>query len=265
MVRIRLRRIGAKKKPTYRVVVADSRSPRDGRFIENIGHYDPRTDPPSVVIKEDRALYWLSVGAQPTGAVQRFFDKLDLTAKLAKVRGGASIDAVAEAPAAPSAPPAAKADKPAAKAKAKAEPAVEAPAAEPEPVAVEPELEPEPEAAAVEPEPAAVEPEPVAVEPEPEFEAAAPEPEPEPEAAPEPEPEPEAAPEPEAEPVTGDDDAIAGLGLSTRVAKALDEAGIDTVSKLRAVADGGEEALAGLPGIGAKAVEEIVAALQGRG
>lgn len=253
MVRIRLRRIGAKKKPTYRVVVADSRSPRDGRFIENIGHYDPRTDPPSVVIKEDRALYWLSVGAQPTGAVQRFFDKLDLTAKLAKVRGGASIDAVAEAPAAPSAPPAAKADKPAAKAKAKAEPAVEAPAAEPEPVAVEPELEPEPEAAAVEPEPAAVEPEPVAVEPEPEFEAAAPE------------PEPEAAPEPEAEPVTGDDDAIAGLGLSTRVAKALDEAGIDTVSKLRAVADGGEEALAGLPGIGAKAVEEIVAALQGRG
>lgn len=242
MVRIRLRRIGAKKKPTYRVVVADSRSPRDGRFIENIGHYDPRTDPPSVVIKEDRALYWLSVGAQPTGAVQRFFDKLDLTAKLAKVRGGASIDAVAEAPAAP---PAAKAEKPAAKAKAKAEPAVETPAAEPEPEAVEPEPEPEADAAAPEPEP-------VAVEPEPEVEAAAPE------------PEPEAAPEPEAEPAT-DDDALAGLELSTRVAKALDEAGIDTVSKLRAVAEGGEEALAGLPGIGAKAVEEIVAALQGRG
>lgn len=242
MVRIRLRRIGAKKKPTYRVVVADSRSPRDGRFIENIGHYDPRTDPPSVVIKEDRALYWLSVGAQPTGAVQRFFDKLDLTAKLAKVRGGTSIDAVAEAPAAP---PAAKAEKPAAKAKAKAEPAVETPAAEPEPEAVEPEPEPEADAAAPEPEP-------VAVEPEPEVEAAAPE------------PEPEAAPEPEAEPAT-DDDALAGLELSTRVAKALDEAGIDTVSKLRAVAEGGEEALAGLPGIGAKAVEEIVAALQGRG
>ncbi len=71
MVKIRLRRVGAKKQPSYRIVVADSRSPRDGRFIENIGHYNPRTDPPTVVIKEDRALYWLSIGAQPTEAVER--------------------------------------------------------------------------------------------------------------------------------------------------------------------------------------------------
>jgi len=71
MVRIRLRRTGAKKQPSYRVVVADQRSPRDGRFIENIGHYNPRTEPSTVVIKEDRALYWLRQGAQPSDAVRR--------------------------------------------------------------------------------------------------------------------------------------------------------------------------------------------------
>lgn len=75
MVRIRLRRQGAKKKPTYRVVVADSRAPRDGRYIENIGFYDPRTDPPTVRIKADRALYWLGVGAQPTDPVLRLLKK----------------------------------------------------------------------------------------------------------------------------------------------------------------------------------------------
>lgn len=95
MVRIRLRRVGAKKKPTYRIVVADQRSPRDGRFIENIGHYDPRTDPPTVVIHEARALHWLSVGAQPSGPVERFFAKLNLADKLKAVRGGADIDSVA--------------------------------------------------------------------------------------------------------------------------------------------------------------------------
>jgi small subunit ribosomal protein S16 len=71
MVRIRLRRQGAKKKPSYRVVVADSRSPRDGRFIENIGFYDPRTNPPTVQIDSERALYWLGKGAQPSDTVLR--------------------------------------------------------------------------------------------------------------------------------------------------------------------------------------------------
>ncbi|MBM3189698.1 MAG: 30S ribosomal protein S16 [Chloroflexi bacterium] len=70
MVRIRLFRVGAKRQPSYRVVVADQRSPRDGRFIEIIGHYNPRTDPPTVDINEERALYWLSQGAQPSEAVQ---------------------------------------------------------------------------------------------------------------------------------------------------------------------------------------------------
>ena len=71
MVKIRLRRVGAKKQPSYRVVVADARSPRDGRFIESIGHYNPRTDPPTVNIDEERARYWLDQGAQPTDAVLR--------------------------------------------------------------------------------------------------------------------------------------------------------------------------------------------------
>ncbi len=70
MVKIRLKRMGATKRPFYRVVVADSRSPRDGRFIENIGKYHPLEEPSLVQIDEDRALYWLSQGAQPTEQVQ---------------------------------------------------------------------------------------------------------------------------------------------------------------------------------------------------
>ena len=76
MVKIRLRRVGAKKQPHYRVVVADSRSPRDGKFIETIGHYNPRTEPETAVIKEERALHWLSMGAQPTPAVARMLRNL---------------------------------------------------------------------------------------------------------------------------------------------------------------------------------------------
>ena len=70
MVKIRLRRLGATKRPFYRVVVADSRSPRDGRFIEAIGRYQPMDEPSLVEIDADRALHWLSVGAQPTQQVQ---------------------------------------------------------------------------------------------------------------------------------------------------------------------------------------------------
>jgi small subunit ribosomal protein S16 len=71
MVKIRLMRMGATKRPFYRVVVADSRSPRDGRFIENIGKYHPLEDPSLIDIDEDRALYWLSKGAQPTGQARQ--------------------------------------------------------------------------------------------------------------------------------------------------------------------------------------------------
>ena len=63
--------MGAKKRPFYRVVIADARSPRDGRFIETIGHYDPLTEPSTIVINQERALHWISVGAQPTVAVTK--------------------------------------------------------------------------------------------------------------------------------------------------------------------------------------------------
>jgi small subunit ribosomal protein S16 len=75
MVKIRLMRKGAAKRPFYRVVVADSRSPRDGRFIENIGKYHPLSDPSVIEIDADRALYWLSMGAQPTEQVRNLLQK----------------------------------------------------------------------------------------------------------------------------------------------------------------------------------------------
>ncbi|MFY9664630.1 MAG: 30S ribosomal protein S16 [Candidatus Cybelea sp.] len=73
MVRIRLRRIGAKKQPTYRFVVTDARAPRDGRFIEILGHYNPRTEPRTVVVDEVKAREWLAKGAQPSDTVRRLF------------------------------------------------------------------------------------------------------------------------------------------------------------------------------------------------
>ncbi|MBO7333701.1 MAG: 30S ribosomal protein S16 [Lachnospiraceae bacterium] len=72
-VKIRLRRMGQKKAPFYRIIVADSRSPRDGRFIEEIGTYDPNTEPAAVKINEDAAKKWLENGAQPTEVVSRLF------------------------------------------------------------------------------------------------------------------------------------------------------------------------------------------------
>ena len=94
MVRIRLRRVGAKKQPHYRVVVADQRSPRDGRHIETIGHYNPRTEPETVVIKEDRALYWLSQGAQPSDVVLTMLQKQGTMDRLARMKQGESLEAL---------------------------------------------------------------------------------------------------------------------------------------------------------------------------
>ena len=74
-VKIRLRRMGAKKAPFYRVVVADSRYPRDGRFIEEIGHYNPLTDPAEVVIDSEKAKKWIANGAQPTATVKALLKK----------------------------------------------------------------------------------------------------------------------------------------------------------------------------------------------
>lgn len=77
-VKIRLRRMGAKKKPFFRIVVADARSPREGRFIETIGHYDPKGDPPVYTVDQERAKHWLSHGAQPTEAVARVLFRVGL-------------------------------------------------------------------------------------------------------------------------------------------------------------------------------------------
>lgn len=90
MVKIRLRRVGAKKQPSYRVVVADSRSPRDGSFIEIIGHYNPRTEPPTVHLDRERALYWLQQGAQATDAVARLLNQEGVYEALKRVRAGIS-------------------------------------------------------------------------------------------------------------------------------------------------------------------------------
>jgi small subunit ribosomal protein S16 len=80
-VKLRLRRMGKKKQPIYKVVAADSRSPRDGKFIEAIGLYNPKTDPATVEIKEARAMYWLGVGAQPTDTVKNLLSQQGIILK----------------------------------------------------------------------------------------------------------------------------------------------------------------------------------------
>ncbi len=85
-VKIRLKRMGARKQPFFRLVVADSRSPRDGRFIEEIGYYDPKTDPPAVKIDEERVLYWLSRGAQPSDTVRSLLRKAGIWGRLDELR-----------------------------------------------------------------------------------------------------------------------------------------------------------------------------------
>jgi len=86
LVKIRLRRVGAKKRPNYRVVVADVRAPRDGAFIDIIGHYNPLTDPETVVIDEEKALHWLSQGAQPTDTASRLLSKMGIMEKFKKAK-----------------------------------------------------------------------------------------------------------------------------------------------------------------------------------
>jgi small subunit ribosomal protein S16 len=90
VIKLRLRRTGAKKRPSYRIVAAEHSSPRDGRFIEILGHYDPLTEPATVKVNEERARHWLSVGAQPTETV----------AGLLKRAGVITAEPAAETPAA---------------------------------------------------------------------------------------------------------------------------------------------------------------------
>jgi len=95
MVRIRLRRVGLKKQPSYRIIVADRESPRNGKYLEAIGFYNPRTVPTTLELKEDRALYWLSVGAQPSEAVARILGWLGTDKRLERLRAGEALDALA--------------------------------------------------------------------------------------------------------------------------------------------------------------------------
>ncbi len=85
---MRLMRFGGKKRPYYRIVVADRRSPRDGRFIEQVGTYDPGKDPAEVRIKEEKAIQWLKRGAQPTPTVRQLLHRAGVTKRLTEEKTG---------------------------------------------------------------------------------------------------------------------------------------------------------------------------------
>ncbi len=123
MLRIRLSRVGKKGQPYYRVVVADSESKRDGRIVENIGHYNTLVKPSAFVVKEDRVLYWLSVGAQPSDTVRNFLEKRGTMKRLARLKAGEPLEALVAEVEGPKETP-------------RAEPKKAAPAPEPEPEAV---------------------------------------------------------------------------------------------------------------------------------
>ncbi len=80
MLKIRLRRVGKKKNPSYRIVVAESSSPRDGAFIDWIGNYDPMVDPPAITVDQDKVAHWISNGAQPTDSVKQLLNSLETSA-----------------------------------------------------------------------------------------------------------------------------------------------------------------------------------------
>ena len=93
MVVIRLRRTGKTKQPSYRLVVTDRRSPRDGKFIEIIGHYNPILNPKELVVKNDRARYWLGVGAQPSDTVARLLKQVNVLDEAGKVVAAPAVEA----------------------------------------------------------------------------------------------------------------------------------------------------------------------------
>jgi small subunit ribosomal protein S16 len=96
MVRIRLRRVGAKKQPSYRVVAADKESPRDGRFIENLGFYNPRTEPATIQLQEDRIYVWLGNGAQMSDAAKKVLQIAGLLDRYERYKSGESLEVLLE-------------------------------------------------------------------------------------------------------------------------------------------------------------------------
>lgn len=97
MVRIRLRRMGARKQPFYRIVVADQRSPRDGRFIEILGSYDPKPDPPEIAFDVDRMVHWIKVGARPSDSVVSLLRQKNIVDENGKLIAGATDEEAAQA------------------------------------------------------------------------------------------------------------------------------------------------------------------------
>ncbi len=96
MVRIRLRRVGAPKQASYRVVAANREAPRDGRFLEVLGHYNPRTEPATISFKEDRIYYWLSVGAQPSDSVVSLFKQMGTLERFERFKAGEDVEKLVE-------------------------------------------------------------------------------------------------------------------------------------------------------------------------
>lgn len=96
MVRIRLRRIGLKGQPSYRIVAADKESPRDGRFLEILGHYNPRTDPSTIQLKEDRIYDWMSKGAQPSDSIVQVFRSAGLWDRYERFKQGEALETLME-------------------------------------------------------------------------------------------------------------------------------------------------------------------------
>lgn len=92
MVKLRLTRVGAKKQPTYRIIATDSRKSRDSRYLEVLGHYNPRTRPQTEVVNEERALYWLSVGAQMSDAVERIFKHTGTLERYERFKNGEELE-----------------------------------------------------------------------------------------------------------------------------------------------------------------------------
>ncbi len=131
-VKIRLKRMGAKKRPFYRIVVADARSPRDGRFIESVGYYDPLRDPKVVKLEEERIRHWMATGAKPSDAVRELLERAGMLPATPRPVRAAKPGAVAAAPV----PPAATNKEPA---PSQVEDAQETPAVVEEPAASSPE------------------------------------------------------------------------------------------------------------------------------
>lgn len=94
MVRIRLRRVGLKGQPSYRIVAADKESPRDGRFLEILGFYNPRTEPATVTIHEDRVYHWMNNGALPTESVEQVFKYAGLLDRFERYKKGEAVEAL---------------------------------------------------------------------------------------------------------------------------------------------------------------------------